>query len=363
MSSILERLSGTNSTVVASEYRDKVLKKFHNPEHILDSYESDHKDGGINPLETVNLSNHVVVPKSLPNAITRHFVFRIEDTLSQLAKEPRKLLCAPGNLDIFKTHTRYSPSAIQRTPDLQGDLNQVAILGAEIVSYDSNIPTPLNINFVDGNEQRDFPAFRGNYRDVVTGKRIHYSIPPLGKCGNVNKAINTTSPFIHCTYLSKYKGLVSGEALRTTGIKRHDDIGTSMVSVEHPVVSIIQSNQDLFKLDENQMKEDRSPPNPRTGETIPIYYIDNEIVDACIDLLEEDLRNNLPLFNISGLRMKISRPGLNDNKFDSKTGLVFEPDIAKLENIKNPSDDTPKYNQRNVPRYVEVVVAVSYAFL
>jgi hypothetical protein len=361
MSTYLERWSGAGSDI--SEVRADIIRNFRGQNN--QQSENIIGNNNVDQFQDVNLNNHVVVPKSLPNAITRHFVFRIEDSMSRLAKEPRNLVCSPQTSDIFKSHSKYSPSkSIKRMPDLQGDLNQVAILGAKIVSYHSTMPTPLNITFVDGEEQREFPAFKGNYRDVKTGQRIHFSIPPKGVCGNVDKAINTTSPFIHCTYLSKYKGLISGEALRNTGIKRHEDIGTSMVSLNHPIVDVILSNSSTFQLEESQMQLAKSPQNPKTGETVDIYNIDNEIVDECIDVLEDDLKHNLPLFNINGLRMKISRPGgLADNHFDEPKGMIFEPEIAQLENIKDSDGIHNTYTQRNIPRYTEVTLALTYSFL
>jgi len=356
MSSLLERVSGAATNLDTADVRSAVINNFHGGPTDFDD-----GNGSINPLDTVHLDDHIVVPRSLPNTITRHMVFRIYGSMQQLARETHGLVCKAATSDIYRSHTRYSPNANTRMDDPHGDLDQVALLGAKVVSFHSTFPVSLNVEFVDGDDHGEIRAFRGNFRDVATGQRMHYTIPPLGQCGNSNKPINTTSPFIHSSYLDRYKGLVSGEALRSTGITQFQN-GISMVSADHPVVRVIVSNQNIFKLSKNQFIRGDSPPNPETGDKEEVYFIDSTVVNDCIAVLVADLKYNLPLINLANMQMKFSRPGTMDNKFDQPAGMVFEPDIAGLSEIKN-TDGSPKYTQRNVQRYADVVVAISYAYL
>ena len=214
---------------------------------------------------------------------------------------------------------------------------------------------------MDGPEQKQFPAFKGNYRDYSTGERSHFAVPPLSECGNHDKPINLTSPFIHSAYIQKYRGLVSKEALENKGIMYDKNIKTAIVYAEHPLVGVVLANKDLLQIDNEQFRPGEIP-NHSSGEKVPVYYIDMNLTRACLDVLVEDIQHNLPLLNLKGLRMKVSRPGVLDTKFADTKEMVTESDILMLNHIKN-ADNSPQYTQTNIKRSLHVVVAITYAFL
>ena len=263
--------------------------------------------------------------------------------------------CSP--CPLIRIYPRRTHGTTRRSEDLRGDLDQVVILGAKAVSCRNGYPVPLNVEFVDGDSQSSYTSFRGNHRDV---HRVHVTVPANTSCGNVNQPINLTSPFVHSNYLSKYHGLVSEEALRTTGILR-SSTGMTAVSLEHPVMGIIQANKDVLQFEDRQVQQLRSIPD-RNGNDVEVAYVDNELAEMCLDLLASDLQQHMPIFNIKGLRMKVSRAGVPDAQFADTNGLEFEPSIAGLSELNN-SDGTPRYTQVNTHRSFDLVCNITYAFL
>lgn len=326
------------------KYRDNLIK---NPDSLL------------NPMGQMNIDTHVDLPEHLEHRISRHFTFKVSGSMEDLANDPKQLMSIPVDENIFRSHSRYQPKASLRSPDLRGDLDQVVILGAKVVAYSNSYPVPLNVEFVNGKSQSEYASLRGNYRVVDSGRRVHFTVPAKSHCGNVNQPINLTSPFIHADYLSRYQGLVSAEALRTKGINRMGD-GLSMVSLMHPVMAVINSNHELLGIDEKKVSYGDRP--SRTGSPIKVAFVHNDLIDTCLDVLSTDLEQNLPIFDIKGLRMKISRPDMPDSQFSVSNGLEFEPDIALLDEKLNP-DNTQKYTQTNTHRSFDLVCNITYAFL
>lgn len=358
----LMRMSASDSSPAKSATILKNFHEFNNNKHDSGPTNiSDYEISTLDPMEQKNIDTHVDLPSHLKSRISRHFTFKVFGSMDDLAKNPDKLLSIPLDPDIFKSHSRYRVGATKRSPELRGDLDQVVLLGAQIVSYQNNFPVSLNINFVSGDSQDEFSAFRGNYRSVESGDRTHYTVPPNNACGNANKPINLTSPFIHSNYISNYSGLTNETQLRNNGIHPTMEPEESMIALNHPVMSIINANQGVLNEDGDHVRF-VDMPSKSSGKKVTVALVSDSLKEQCLELLVNDLEQNLPIFDIKKMRMKISRPGIGDGQFNDSGGIEFEPSIAALSEIKD-SSDAPRFTQTNTNRSCEVVCNLTYAIL
>lgn len=330
---------------------------------------------------------HLDIPDTMKHAITRSFVFRIFGSMNDLSSDSSLLRVKSSDGVIYQSHSRSEPGQIVRKSEPSGDLSQTLLLGVKCESYHSNFPCSLNVQLAQCRDSSvsEIPSLRGNYRDVLSGTRMHLAIPPNGNAPNLNKVINLTSPHVHANYIRDYRGMITDQSIRKGIALLPSPVGNDrdsydeymLVHEAHPVMEMIFSNQELLKVREDELAPLNNA-NPMNGSRETRYFkIRKSIVDECIDTLVDDLRDNMPLINLKDLAVVLTRPSGNGGPidFNDKRGLVLEPQIAAMANMSLLSagiEDTTsskqmenikRVNQLDVPRYAEITLAITYAFV
>lgn len=250
--------------------------------------EEEEYGGFLIPNATITDPAFVVPDHARGREITRKFVLQWDNSLSNLASRPNQATWRPqdGHYDCFQSRTRYAPGC-QRSDVRRGNLEQVIMIGMKIKKVDSTFPCQLGLNVY---------GCKGNYY-LSSGEQFNYIISPCEVSHNKDEIILLTNPYVNSEYLSRFPGMTAS-ALRNEGIMHvpHEDY--VFVDHNHPIIEMIADNAKTLQidLDDAELVDGRW------------YKVDNKVVETCLTELEEELINNLPIFDMTQFSAQITRP-------------------------------------------------------
>jgi hypothetical protein len=240
------------------------------------------------PTATIVDENFIVPDHAKGREITRKYVLQWDNSLTNLAARPNQATWCPqdGHYDCFQTKTRYAPGC-QRSESRRGNLEQVIMIGMKIKKVDSTFPCQLGLSVY---------GCKGNYY-LSSGEQYNYIISPCENNHNMNEIILLTNPYVNSEYLSRFPGMTAS-ALRNEGIMHvpHEDY--VFVDQNHPIIDMIAENAKTLQIDLD------------SAELVDArwFKVDEKVVETCLNELETELINNLPIFDMTKFNAKICRP-------------------------------------------------------
>lgn len=261
--------------------------------------------------------------------ITRHYIMQWDNSLASLAANPSEATWSPVDgchQDLFGSTTRYAPNA-PKAEERKGDLSQAILIGMKVKKIESNFPCQLGLK-IEG--------CKGNYY-TCNNDRYAYLIGANEKSHNLESVVATTSPYVKSEYLKMFPGMTR-DALRTQGIVKVPNESYVFVDKSHPIVDMMLENNDVLQLDmENAELID--------GRW---YKVNKVVADECINELESELVDNLPLLDLQNFNAKIER--LYSAAWDDDSEI-------------NVANEQVRSRILEEPRKCTVVVELMYSFI
>jgi hypothetical protein len=262
--------------------------------------------------------------------ITRKIILQWDNNLAALSAKPSQATWRPldGHYDIFQSSTRYAPNCA-RAAVRRGNLEQVIMIGMKVKKVESNFPCQLGLT-ING--------VKGNYY-TCNGERYSYLISANERSLNLDEIVATTNPYVNSEYLERFPGMTA-KALRTEGIMHVPNENYVFVDHKHPIVEMMQENHEALQLDlsQAQLIDGRW------------YKVAKPVTERCLNELESELVNNLPIYDLTKFNAKISRP--YNLEWDAETEIC---DNITLPNMKN--------KVMQAERRCTVVLEVTYLFM
>jgi len=288
-------------------------------------------DIGMNSLSgTITDPNFSVPDHAKGREITRKVILQWDNNLAALAASPSQATWRPlnGHYDIFQTTTRYAPNCA-RSEVRRGNLEQVIMIGMKVKKVESNFPCQLGLNL---------HGIKGNYY-TCNGERYAYLISPNEKSLALDEIVATTNPYVNSEYLERFPGMTAS-ALRKEGIMHVPNENYVFVDHKHPIVEMMQENHEALQLDLSQ------------AELIDgrWFKVAKHVTERCLNELESELVNNLPIYNMTEFNASIIRP----------YGLDWDAESEICENIPQTA---VKNKVMQAERRCTVVLVVTYIFM
>jgi hypothetical protein len=272
-------------------------------------------------------SNFTIPTHLKGSTITRKYMTTIRGSYDDFAESPSMAAWRPLHLDIFKSRTRYGPN-VARSEVPRGDLAQAILVGMKVHSVESSFPEPIGIS-VSG--------CKGNYY-TGNGERYAFITATNQNTPVANQIIATTNPYINSAYLEMYPGMTK-DNLRTNGIMEVPGENYVFVDHKHPICEMMQENQETLQLDlANAALIDNR-----------WYKVSKSVTDRCIEALEQELVNNLPLFDFTKFEVKASR----------MHGLTWDNEAVVCDNV---AKSELRQKLMETQRHLNLVLEVTYAF-
>jgi len=187
--------------------------------------------------ETVT-DSHFSVPQHLSSGtITRHVAVDFSGSLSEFADSPSLCSWSPTELSIFQSRTRYAPNCA-KSDFRQGNLSSAILIGMKVKKVESTIPCPIGLTI---------SGCKGNFY-TGNGSRYAYVVGSNEQSHNLDKIVATTNPYVNSEYLRLYPGMTA-ENLKTQGIMEVPNENYVFVDYQHPIVEMMQENQDVLQVD------------------------------------------------------------------------------------------------------------------
>lgn len=274
-------------------------------------------------------SDSFSVPKHLQNqVITRHFTANFAGSLSDLADSPSLATWRPTDASIFKSRTRYAPNAAKSTVR-KGNLKQAILVGMRLQRAESTFPCSLGLTI---------KGAKGNFY-TGDGKQYSYITGANEKSHALNKVVATTNPYINSDYLRLFPGMTK-DNLRTNGILEVPGENYVLVDQQHPIVEMMNENQDVLNVDIGRAK--------LIDEKW--YKVSKNVSDRCLKELGEELDGNLPIIDLSDFHVSIDR--LHGAQWDSEAEVC--DNITSSDIRAKCMDSTRRANY---------VIEMSYSFM
>ena len=153
----------------------------------------------------------------------------------------------------------------------------------------------------------------------------------------LDQVVATTNPYINSAYLEMYPGMTR-DNLRS-GIM--DVPGETYVFVDHkhPIVEMMHENQDTLQLDlaNAQLVDNRW------------YKVSKGVTERCLEALESELKDNLPLIDFTNFEVKAER--IHNLNWDNEAIVC---DNIDREQVRTKVMETQ--------RHLNMIFEITYAF-
>jgi len=261
------------------------------------------------PVQTSTLTdpNFTIPEHSKGREITRKVVLQWDNNLACLAARQNQAMWRPldGHYDIFQSSTRYAPNCA-RSEVRRGNLSQVIMIGMKVKKVESNFPCQLGLKI---------HGVKGNTY-TCNGERYAYLISANERSLNLNEIVSTTNPYVNSEYLERFPGMTAS-ALRNEGIMHVPGENYVFVDQSHPIVEMMQENHETLHIDLNQ------------AELIDgrWFKVAKPVTERCLNELESELVNNLPIYDLTKFNAEITRP----------YGLDWDAETEICDNITMPN--------------------------
>ena len=257
-------------------------------ENVVNVAAVDNATDETNTLRTAHVDENFTVPSHLSNnIITRHYVLQWDNSFAGLAAYPENAVWKPleGHMDIFQSKSRYAPNC-RKAAVRQGNLEQVILVGMKVKKVESNFPCQLGFRI---------HGAKGNYY-TCNGERYAFLIGSNENTPNLNQIIVTTNPYVNSEYLRLYPGMTK-DKLREEGIMHVPGENYVFVDKQHPIVEMMTENQDVLQIDlaSAELIDNRW------------YKVSKTVTERCLDELETELVENLPLMDFTKFNASIHR--------------------------------------------------------
>lgn len=283
-------------------------------------------------VQTATLTdpNFMVPEHAKGREITRKVVLQWDNNLAALAARPNQATWRPldGHYDIFQSKSRYAPNCA-RSEFKRGNLEQAILIGMKVKKVDSNFPCQLGL---------EIHGVKGNY-NTCNGERYAYVISANERNLKMDEIVATTNPYVNSEYLARYPGMTAS-ALRDNGMMPVPNENYVFIDKSHPVVELMQENAEALHIDlaQAQLIDGRW------------YKVAKPVTDRCLSELENELMNNLPIYDLSKFHAKIKR----------LYGQDWDAEAEICDNLSVPS---MKSKVMGAERRCTVVLEISYLFM
>jgi hypothetical protein len=279
---------------------------------------------------TLTDPNFMIPEHAKGREITRKVVLQWDNNLAALAARPNQATWRPldGHYDIFQSRTRYAPNCV-RSDVKRGNLEQAILIGMKVKKVDSNFPCQLGLSI---------HGVKGNY-NTCNGERYAYLISAGERNLSMDEIVATTNPYVNSEYLERFPGMTA-TALREQGIMQVPNENYVFVDKSHPVVEMMQENAEALHIDlaQAQLIDGRW------------YKVAKPVTERCLNELESELVNNLPIYNLTEFKASINRPYGMD--WDAENEICDNLSMANL-----------KSKVMAAERRCTVVLELSYLFM
>jgi len=172
-----------------------------------------------------------------------------------------------------------------------------------------------------------------------SGEQFCALISPNEKQFDMNKVVVTTNPYVNSAYMQLYPNMTSAN-LRTQGIMKVPGENYCFVDQKHPILEMMSENSETLQI------------NMEDAELIDgrWFKVSQAIADRCLDNLESQLTDYLPVTDLSNFAATVHR--VHGEAWDSQQEVC--------DNIMQTS---MQRRMMDTKRRLTVCVQMSYSFL
>lgn len=280
---------------------------------------------------TFAANRDIALPSSISDGlISREFVMQWDGSLNELSRRPAKATWAvsAAKAPIFQSRTRYAPGC-EKADTRMGDLSKVCLVGMKITKIDSTFPCSVALCVAGA---------KGNVYSN-SGEQFAALISPNEKQHNLEKVIVTTNPYVNSAYMQLYPNMTS-KNLRSQGMMKVPGENYCFVDQTHPIVEMMAENAEQLQIDMND------------AELIDGRWlkVSQAIADRCLDNLESQLTDYLPVTDLNNFAATIHR----------MHGASWDAQDEVCDNI---TQESMRDRMMNTKRRLTVCVQMTYSFL
>ena len=291
--------------------------------------------GGPQELEQSPISHGAgleveLAPHFANNLISREFVVSISGSLDDFERNPEKASwrIPEGHQAVYQSRTRYKPNC-RKAATRQGDLSNVVLVGMRLKKISSTFPCHLGMSFTGA---------KGNTY-TAAGEQYAYLAGANENTQHLDKVIVKANPYLNSEYLKLYPGMTA-DKLRNELIMRPPGQSYVYVDKSHPIIEMMNENKETLQINlgEEHLMDDQ------------YYKVSSAVADRCLNELETELIDNLPVMDLSQWSASIHRIG----------GLPWSSREEVCDNLEGQRD--LQRRMMATKRRLTAVVQLDYAF-